>query len=59
MFENSMVSGYEFDEPDYSGNPCCEICGEVIEQNSAVYIPKFGFICDGCIEDCREELGNE
>lgn len=59
MIENRMVVDSEWTEPDYSNNPCCEICGERIEQDDAVCIPKYGYVCDSCLENSREELGNE
>ena len=54
-----MAIDSEWPEKDYSENPCCEMCGEAIEQEEAVYIPNYGYVCDGCLEDSRRELGNE
>ena len=59
MIENRMAIDSEWPEKDYSENPCCEMCGEAIEQEEAVYIPNYGYVCDGCLEDSRRELGNE
>ena len=59
MIENRMAVDSEWPEKDYSENPCCEMCGEAIEQEEAVYIPNYGYVCDGCLEDSRRGLGNE
>ena len=59
IIENRMVVDSEWQEEDYLNNPCCEICGERIEQEDAVYIPNYGYVCDACLEDSRRGLGNE
>ena len=37
-------------------HPCCEICGERIDQEDAVMIPNYGYVCDGCLESNREDI---
>ena len=41
---------------EIESHPCCEICGERIDQESAVKLENYGYVCDSCLENSREEL---
>lgn len=43
-------------EEELESHPCCEICGERIDQTDAVRIPNYGFVCDCCLVNSREDL---
>lgn len=39
-------------------HPRCSACGELIDQDDALHF-KGIWLCDGCIEDAREEIDDE